>query len=93
MPEFKKKSVRFDHLEPTYTSYSTQSEIQTYDLEDMLKQIARAEPMDTKKIIDGDSYIFMFVNIMMKIISGNYVCFVFGKKYYREFYMMMEHMS
>ena len=58
MPEFKKKSVRFDHLEPTYTSYSTQSEIQTYDLEDMLKQIARAEPMDTKKIIDGDSYIF-----------------------------------
>lgn len=58
MPEFKKKSVRFDHLEPTYTSYSTQSEIQTYDLEDMLKQIARiarAEPMDTKKIIDGDS--------------------------------------
>jgi len=30
MPEFKKKSVRFDHLEPTYTSYSTQSEIQTY---------------------------------------------------------------
>lgn len=79
MPEFKKKSVRFDHLEPTYTSYSTQSEIQTYDLEDMLKQIARAEPMDTKKIIDGDSYIFMFVNIMMKIISGNYVCFVFGK--------------
>lgn len=58
MPEFKKKSVRFDHLEPTYTSYSTQSEIQTYDLEDMLKQIARAESMDTKKIIDGDSYIF-----------------------------------
>ena len=91
MPEFKKKSVRFDHLEPTYTSYSTQSEIQTYDLEDMLKQIARAEPMDTKKIIDGDSYIFHVCKYHDE--DGNYVCFVFGKKYYREFYMMMEHMS
>ena len=93
MPEFKKKSVRFDHLEPTYTSYSTQSEIQTYDLEDMLKQIARAEPMDQRRLSTEIAIFFMFVNIMMKIISGNYVCFVFGKKYYREFYMMMEHMS
>lgn len=92
MPEFKKKSVRFDHLEPTYTSYSTQSEIQTYDLEDMLKQIARAEPMDTKKIIDGDSYIFHVCKYHDKILWELRVL-VFGKKYYREFYMMMEHMS
>ena len=42
MSEIQKKSVRFDHLEPTYTTYSNTTGSKTYDLEELLKRIVKA---------------------------------------------------
>ena len=58
MSEIQKKSVRFDHLEPTYTTYSNTTGSKTYDLEELLKRIVKVDPLETKKDINGDSYVF-----------------------------------
>ena len=58
MSEIQKKSVRFDHLESTYTTYSNTTGSKTYDLEELLKRIVKVDPLDTKKNINGDSYVF-----------------------------------
>lgn len=58
MSEIQKKSVRFDHLEPTYTSYSDVTGSETYNLEELLKRVATVDPLDTQKNINGDSYVF-----------------------------------
>ena len=60
MPEFREEVRSFDHLEPTYTGYSTRS-IQTYDLEDMLKQVAKEQNRWIQRRLSTEIAIFFHV--------------------------------
>lgn len=55
------KNVSFDHLQAKYTTFrdkNQQAGLRTYDLESLFRKISETDLLKTKRIINGDQYLF-----------------------------------